>query len=402
MPREKIYTVAVIGGGIIGTAAAMMLQKTAKHKIVIIEAEDKLAAHQTGHNSGVIHSGLYYKPGSLKAKNCVRGRELMYDFCKQNNINFEQCGKVVVAAKENELNILNQLYERGKANGLKQIKLLSKDELKECEPFADGIAGLFVGETGIVDFADVTKKMAEVFEAAGGEIKYRHKFLSVNKSQDYLIIETSGSDIKTDLLINCGGLYSDRIAKMCGINPSLMIIPFRGEYYKLRKEKQPLVKNLIYPVPDPQFPFLGVHFTRMIKGGVEAGPNAVLSFKREGYNKFDFSLHDTIEMLTYSGFWKMAAKYYRMGLSEFVRSFNKLEFVRALQKLVPQIDIEDILPGGSGVRAQALEPDGKLVDDFHIIETDKMINVLNAPSPAATASLSIAEYICSLVEKRIS
>jgi L-2-hydroxyglutarate oxidase len=402
MPGDKIFTAAVIGGGIIGTATAMILQQSGKHKIILIEAEEKLASHQTGHNSGVIHSGLYYKPGSLKAKNCVRGREMMYEFCVQNNINFEQCGKVVVAVEANEISILNELYEKGLANGLHQLKLLSKDEMREYEPFVEGIAGLFVGETGIVDFVEVTDKMGELFETAGGEIKYRHKFLSVNKLQDYLILETSGGEIKTHFLINCGGLYSDRIAKLCGISPSLMIVPFRGEYYKLRREKQHLVKNLIYPVPDPQFPFLGVHFTRMIKGGVEAGPNAVLSFKREGYEKFDFSLQDTLEMMTYTGFWKMASKYYRMGLTEFIRSFNKLEFVRALQKLIPSIEADDILPGGSGVRAQALEPDGKLVDDFRITMVDKMIHVLNAPSPAATASLSIAEYICSLAEKTIS
>jgi len=397
---NKLYDIVIIGGGIIGCAAAMALVKNSSYRVLIIEAEDKLAAHQTGNNSGIIHSGLYYKPGSLKAKNCTEGRKLIYSFCEENNIKFEKCGKIVVAVTEDEIKPLDDLYERGIANGLDGLKKLTSEELRNYEPNITGVAGLFVPQTGIVDFLQVTNTYAKIIKEAGGEIKTGCRFISVSKSGKELVLITTTGDIESKFLVNCGGLYSDRIAKACGVNPGLRIIPFRGEYYKLRKEKEHLVKNLIYPVPDSKFPFLGVHFTRMINGGVEAGPNAVLAFKREGYNKTDFSFKDVSRMMTYPGFWKMASKYYKMGFGEFFRSFSRKAFVKALQKLVPEVQLDDMAKGGAGVRAQALEPNGKLVDDFRIAEAERMIHVLNAPSPAATASISIGNRIAKMVKKK--
>jgi L-2-hydroxyglutarate oxidase len=397
---DKSFDILVIGGGIIGTATALSLLKESKLRILLIEAENELAHHQTGNNSGVIHSGLYYKPGTLKAKNCSEGRELLFDFCEKHSIPFQRCGKVVIASDESEMNSLDELYKRGIANGLIGIKKIAAEEIKSYEPHSKGIAGLFVPQTGIVDYSKVTNKYAQIFLDNGGSIKTNCEFLSLKNSAGELVVLTTKGELKTKLLVNCGGLYCDRIATLCGVNPGLQIVPFRGEYYKLKKEKEYLVNNLIYPVPDPRFPFLGVHFTRMIKGGIEAGPNAVLAFKREGYSKKDFSAGDVFQMFFYSGFWKMASKYYRMGFEEFYRSFSKKAFVKALQKLVPEIQEDDIEPGGSGVRAQALEPDGKLVDDFRIIEAHKMVHVLNAPSPAATASLSIGKTIAELVKKK--
>lgn len=394
--------IIIIGGGIVGMATAMILKEKGTHSITVIEAENEIAAHQTGHNSGVIHSGLYYKPGSLKAKNCVVGRERLYRFCEENNIEHEHCGKVVIATDESEISTLMMLEERGTANELKGIKRLRGDEIKEYEPHAAGIAGLFVPETGIVNYTPVTNKYAELFRNKGGKIITSCRFLSLEQKTDQLILQTTKGDLECRLLVNCGGLYSDRIAKKCGVEPGLRIVPFRGEYYKLKKEKEYLVNNLIYPVPDPRFPFLGVHFTRMIKGGVEAGPNAVLAFKREGYSRNDISLKDLSQMIMFPGFWKMAAKYYKMGFAEFYRSFSKNAFVRSLQKLIPEITEDCIEPGGSGVRAQALERDGKLTDDFRIVESRRMIHVLNAPSPAATASLGIGDKISELILRRIN
>jgi len=399
MPNQKIYDAAIVGGGIVGTATAMALQQNGIRNVIVLEAESKLAAHQTGNNSGVIHSGLYYKPGSLKAKNCVEGRELMYKFCEQHNIKHDRCGKLVIATRQEEIPQLQMLEERGKANGLNGIKRLKSEELKEYEPHANGLAGLFIAETGIVDYNQVTETYAKIIIENGGEVKTKSKFLALAKENNVLIIATMAGEFRTKFLVNCAGLYSDRVAKICGVNPGLQIIPFRGEYYKLKKEKEHLVRNLIYPVPDTRFPFLGVHFTRMIKGGVEAGPNAVLAFKREGYSHKDFSATDILEMIAYSGFWKMAGKYYKMGIGEFYRSFNKNAFVRALQKLVPEVRHDDLTQGGAGVRAQAVDPNGNLVDDFRIIEAEKMIHVLNAPSPAATASISIGKTIAWLVKK---
>ena len=379
----------------------MALQEIGIHSVLVLEAENKLAAHQTGNNSGVIHSGLYYKPGSLKAKNCVEGRELMYKFCEQHDIKHDRCGKLVVAIRQEEIPQLQMLEERGKANGLTGIKRLTSDELKEYEPHVNGLAGLFIAETGIVDYNQVTETYARIILENGGEVKTNRKFLALAKENNTLIIATMAGEFRTKFLVNCAGLYSDKVAKICGVSPGLQIIPFRGEYYKLKKEKEHLVKNLIYPVPDTRFPFLGVHFTRMIKGGVEAGPNAVLAFKREGYSHKDFSATDILEMAAYSGFWKMAGKYYKMGMGEFYRSLNKNAFVRALQKLVPEIEHDDLTQGGAGVRAQAVDSNGNLIDDFRIVEAEKMIHVLNAPSPAATASISIGGTIANKVKERL-
>jgi L-2-hydroxyglutarate oxidase len=399
MTRES-FDIIIIGGGIVGTATALSLKSNPKLNILLIEAEKKLAHHQTGNNSGVIHSGLYYKPGSLKAKNCTEGGELLYKFCDENNIEYKRCGKIVVANNDSELNAMEALFNRGVANGLKGIKKLSSEGIKNYEPHANGISGLFVPQTGIVDYTKVTNAYARLFLKNDGGIETNCKFLSLQILNDELVLVTTKGEFKTKFLVNCGGLYSDKIAKLCGVNPGLQIIPFRGEYFKLKKEKEYLVNNLIYPVPDSQFPFLGVHFTRMINGGVEAGPNAVLAFKRVGYSKKDFSINDVSRMFIYSGFWKMASKYYRMGFGEFYRSFSKKAFVKALQKLVPEIQEDDIEPGGAGVRAQALEANGKLVDDFRIVETNRMVHVLNAPSPAATASLSIGRTIASIVKNK--
>jgi L-2-hydroxyglutarate oxidase len=399
---DNNYDIIIIGAGIVGTATGLSILNQKKLKLLIIEAENRVAAHQTGNNSGVIHSGLYYKPGSLKAVNCTNGRERMYRFCEEHNIKHDRCGKVVVATSKDEIAALEELEKRGIANGLTNLKRLNKDELKSYEPHVSGIEGLFVGETGIVDYVQVTEVYKSLIESNGGTVKTDSKFLNLNMKSGEMIIETTSGSYSTKMIVNCAGLYSDRVAKLCGVEPEVKIIPFRGEYYEINKAKSYLVKNLIYPVPDPRFPFLGVHFTRMINGGIEAGPNAVLAFKREGYTNKDFSISDSAEMFFYPGFWKMAAKFYKMGIEEFYRSFSKTAFVKALQKLIPEITGEDIAPGGAGVRAQALDKNGKLLDDFCIIEKDKMVHVLNAPSPAATASLSIGDSIASLILKRFS
>ena len=401
MKSDTKSSVIIIGGGIVGLASAMLLKQNSDYSVTVIEAEHEPASHQTGNNSGVIHSGLYYKPGSLKAKNCVEGRERMYRFCEENDIRHERCGKLVVAVDETEISPLQMLEERGRANGLKGIKKLRGDEIKEYEPHAAGIAGLLVPETGIVDYKQVTDTYLQKFIENGGEFLNDCRFINLQKENNSLIIETTQGELHCKLLVNCGGLYSDRIAKICGVDPGLQIVPFRGEYYKIKNEKEFLVKNLIYPVPDPKFPFLGVHFTRMIKGGVEAGPNAVLAFKREGYSRTDFSFSDVLQMASFPGFWKMASKHYKMGFKEYYRSLVKSSFVHSLQKLIPEITGDDIEPGGAGVRAQALERDGSLTDDFRIVETKDMVHVLNAPSPAATASLSIGDKIAMLIKNKL-
>jgi L-2-hydroxyglutarate oxidase len=396
------YDIAIIGGGIVGLATAMSLTSRRPLSLIVLEAENHLAGHQTGHNSGVIHSGLYYKPGSLKARNCVEGREAMYRFCQEHGIAHEQCGKLVVATGEQELPALTTLEERGQANGLKGIKRLRPEALKEYEPHVAGIAGLVVPETGIVDYKQVAQTYANLIRQAGGLIQTGARVLGCQQRSDELVLETAQGDIHCRHLVNCGGLQSDRIARLCGVDPGLKIVPFRGEYYELIPERHSLVKNLIYPVPDPRFPFLGVHFTRMIHGGVEAGPNAVLAFKREGYHRSSFSPRDAWETLMYRGFWRLAGKYWRMGSGEFYRSFSKRAFVKALQKLIPELGFADVYPAGAGVRAQALAPNGFLVDDFCIVETPRMIHVLNAPSPAATASISIGQTIAGMAEKHLA
>jgi len=397
--NSKTYDIAVIGGGIVGCATAMALSALKNIKLILLEAETELAHHQTGNNSGVIHSGLYYKPGSLKAKNCVEGSQALYQFCQEHGVAVEQCGKLVVATDPKEIPLLDELEIKGNANGLQGIKRLVAQELKEYEPHVSGVAGLHIRETGIVDYIGVTNKYAEVVKQRGGEILTGARVIGFQKSGRELVLETTHGTIHIKNLVNCAGLQSDRVAKMCGVEPGLKIIPFRGEYYQLVPEKYHLVKNLIYPVPDPQFPFLGVHYTRMIHGGIEAGPNAVLAFKREGYKKTSFSMRDSAEIFAYPGFWVLAAKHWKMGMSEIYRSLSKAAFVSALQKLIPELEDKDIQTGGAGVRAQALEPNGFLVDDFRIVEAERMVHILNAPSPAATASISIGKIVAGIAAK---
>ncbi len=390
------YDIAIIGGGIVGLATALKLSQQFTDKLVVIEAETHLATHQTGHNSGVIHSGLYYKPGSLKAKNCVRGRNELYQFCETHHLPFDRCGKIVVATQDEEIPRLQTLHKRGVMNGLTGLRWLQPDEIAEFEPHAQGLLALHVPETGIVDYQQVSNKYGDLIEASGGQIQLNTRLLACHTGPHEIVLNTTKGEIRCHSLINCCGLQSDRVARLCGADPKLKIIPFRGEYYELIPEKQNLVRNLIYPVPDPEFPFLGVHFTRMIQGGVEAGPNAVFAFKREGYDRFSFSWPDFKESLGYSGFRYVASKYWKMGVGEFYRSLSKRAFVKALQKLLPELEYQDVQRSGAGVRAQAVEPDGSLVDDFRIVQMEKMIHVLNAPSPAATASLSIGQSIAEM------
>jgi len=401
MAPHAPFDVAIIGGGIVGAATAVSLAQKHSLSVCIIETESELAFHQTGHNSGVIHSGLYYKPGSRKARNCTEGRELMYDHCLRHGIPHERCGKLVVATTDQEIAMLETLYERGIANGLTGVKQLTGEELTEYEPHVTGRRGLFVPQTGIVHYPDVVRSFAEIVRNHGGEIRTGTKFLGAAVTNGVLTLQTTAGEIHSRFLINCAGLHCDDVARRCGIDVDIRIVPFRGEYYELKKEKQYLVRNLIYPVPDPRYPFLGVHFTRMISGGVEAGPNAVLALKKEGYSKTDFSFGDLAAMAGFPGFWKMARQHYRMGVEEFRRSFSKKLFVRALQKLIPEIEENDVVPSGSGVRAQALDRNGKLLDDFYFKESEKMIHVLNAPSPAATSSLSIGRTIGAMAASRL-
>lgn len=394
----ETFDIAVIGGGIVGTATAMALLSKPGRSVVVLEAEGRLAAHQTGHNSGVIHSGLYYKPGSLKAANCTAGREALYRFCSEQGIRHERCGKIVVATSADELPDLARLEERGRANGLEGIDRLTGDEIREYEPHVTGIAGLRVPQTGIVDYEQVTEAFGRIVRERGGEIRLDCRVLGVRRDTGGLVVQTGTGEVRARHFINCAGLQSDRVAKLCGVEPGVRIVPFRGEYYELAGEKEHLVRNLVYPVPDPAFPFLGVHFTRMIGGGVEAGPNAVLAFKREGYAKTSFSFRDSYDTFTYPGAIRLFSKHWKMGVGEFYRSFSKRAFLAALRRLLPELELGDLQPGGAGVRAQAVGPDGALIDDFRIVEAERMIHVLNAPSPAATASISIGQKIAGLAE----
>lgn len=388
------YNVIIVGAGIVGLATAYtILNKNANVKLLLIEKENEVAKHQTGNNSGVIHSGIYYKPGSLKAINCRRGYQMLLDFCDENNIEYDICGKVIAATSENELHALENIYNRGIENGLNGLEYLSENQLKEKEYHVNGIKGIFVPQTGIIDFKVVSEKLAELIRKKGGEIIFNTSLQKIKNSQDEIIIETNNGEYYSKFVITCAGLQSDRIARMTKPDLDVRIIPFRGEYYKLKDSSKTLVKNLIYPVPDPAFPFLGVHFTRMINGDVECGPNAVFSFKREGYSKISFDLKDTIESITWRGFHKVALNYWQVGMGEFYRSFNKNAFVKALQKLIPEIKESDLIKGGAGVRAQACDKNGKLIDDFYFVEQKNIIHVCNAPSPAATSALSIGEYI---------
>ena len=393
------YDIAIIGGGIIGLATALELSKQfPRYSIGVLEKEADLAAHQTGHNSGVIHSGIYYKPGSLKAKNCVAGARSLKEFCEENNIEYEMCGKVIVATDEREMASLEELYRRGTANGVPGLRIISAEELREMEPHARGIKALHSPNTGIIDYTEVTKAYSRVFQKNGGEVLTSTRVRRI-RSDDGILLETERGDVSAKYLVNCAGLYSDSVARMTGMKQDLRIIPFRGEYYMLSPEASHLVRGLIYPVPNPEFPFLGVHFTRTVHGEVEAGPNAVLAFAREGYEMTRINLAETLGTLCYRGFWAMSARYWKMGMKEFYRSLNKGAFVRSLQKLVPDIEASHLTRGGAGVRAQEVERNGLMADDFHISETPNAIHVRNAPSPGATASLAIGKDIVSVAAK---
>lgn len=395
------YDIIVIGGGIVGLATAYQtLEKNPNLKLLLLEKENKLAKHQTGNNSGVIHSGLYYKPRSLKATNCINGYQMLLDFCDQEGIAYDLCGKVVVATENFQKPLLENLYQRGLQNGLDKISRISIEELKEIEPHVQGVAALKVPYTGIIDYVQVAEKYGDKIRALGGEIILGAKVTDIKELGNNSIVSTTNENFETSLVINCCGLYSDKIARKTSDEVDLKIIPFRGEYFKLKPEKEYLVKHLIYPVPDPNFPFLGVHFTRMMKGGVEAGPNAVLAFKREGYKKTQINIPELAETLMWPGFQKVAWKYWKTGFGEMYRSFSKAAFTKALQGLIPEIQEDDLVDGGAGVRAQACDRTGGLLDDFSIIETKKAINVCNAPSPAATSSLSIGNTVSDLALKR--
>ncbi len=392
------YDIIVIGAGIVGLATAFQIKKKRPNvRLLLIEKESQVAAHQTGHNSGVIHSGLYYKPGSLKATNCIDGYNRLIDFCNTYDVPYELCGKIVVATKTEELAQLKILMERGQANGLNGLKELNEGQLKEIEPHVKGVAGLKVPQTGIINYTAVSQKYADLILEMDGEIRLGERVSSISKSGNTSTVVTQNGSYDTSLVINCAGLYSDKVAQFTEKDKvDLRIIPFRGEYYELKPERQFLVKHLIYPVPDPNFPFLGVHFTRMIEGGVEAGPNAVLAFKREGYKKLDFNFAEFAETLAWPGFRKVAAKYWQTGIGEYYRSFSKAAFTKALQALIPEITADDLVPGGAGVRAQACDYTGGLLDDFKIIENEQAINVCNAPSPAATSSLAIGNTVAAM------
>jgi (S)-2-hydroxyglutarate dehydrogenase len=386
--------VIIIGGGVVGLAVALEITRRFPGKrLLVLEKEARVARHQSGHNSGVIHSGVYYKPGSLKARLCVAGAAAMIAFCREHNVPHNVCGKVIVATETDELPRLEELRRRGEANGLTRLRLIGPEELREIEPYARGLQALHVPATGVTDYAAVCEKYADLISTAGGTVLTSACATGIRRMPNEIVVETSRGAFSTSALINCAGLFSDRIARMAGDNPGVHIVPFRGEYYDLKPERDSLVRALIYPVPDPRFPFLGVHFTRRVTGKVDAGPNAILALAREGYSHADISLRDLASSLAFPGFRRMARQHWRKGLDEWHRSLSKTAFVRALQRLLPDVRENDLVPGGSGVRAQALRPDGSLVDDFQFLPSGKILHVLNVPSPAATASLAIGKAI---------
>lgn len=395
--------VTIIGGGIVGLATALKLKEAQPNlNILVLEKEENVAQHQTGHNSGVIHSGIYYKPGSLKALNCKRGYDLLLEFCNKNEIKYDLCGKVIVATIQQQKTALENIYNRGIENNLVGIKKITKEQVNEIEPHVNCVEGVWVPQTGIISYTEVSIKIASLFKEKGGEIRFNNKVVGIKANKSTYTIETNKASFETKMVINCAGLYSDKIAQLTSKKIDIKIVPFRGEYYELNKDKEYLVKNLIYPVPNPDFPFLGVHFTRMIGGGIEAGPNAVLAFKREGYSRWQINFSELFETITYPGFKKIATKYWDEGVMEMKRSFSKKLFVKALQELIPEIQYNDVHRAGAGVRAQACDTKGGLLDDFSIIEDKYLINVLNAPSPAATSSLAIGEHIAQRALKQLS
>ncbi|MEX0703708.1 MAG: L-2-hydroxyglutarate oxidase [Planctomycetales bacterium] len=397
------HDLVILGGGIVGLATAYRFgERFPDRRIVLLEKEPELARHQTGHNSGVLHSGIYYKPGSLRAINCRAGREAMVAFCAEQGIPHEICGKVIVAVDESEVPRLERIHERGLANGVK-CEIIGRERLAELEPHAAGVRAIHVPEAGIVDYVAVCRRLAEIVRERGGEIRTSARVTAIaQRNGEVVVVESTQGPVAAKLAVNCTGLYSDRVAKLAGQGPDAKIVPFRGEYYELKPEAEHLCRNLIYPVPDPEFPFLGVHFTRMVQGGVECGPNAVLAFAREGYKKTDINLRDLCESLTYIGFLRMAAKHWKTGCGEMWRSFSKRAFVKALQRLMPEIRAEHLHAAPAGVRAQALSRDGNLVDDFLVFEHGRVVNVCNAPSPAATASLNIGRLIVEKLAERVA
>jgi len=400
---EKQYDIAIIGGGIVGLATAMeLLDRYPTLKLVVLEKEHELAQHQTGRNSGVIHSGIYYTPGSLKAKACVAGKARLLRFCDEHGVSYELCGKVIVATHEEELPRLEQLYQRGLANGVPGLEMIGPERLREIEPYAVGIKALYSPTTGIVDYGQVAQAYAREVTSHGGEILLDHEVSSIEQRNGHYRLSTPADIVEARYVIGCAGLYADRVARLNGMLSTPQIVPFRGDYYVLQRERASMVRGMIYPVPDPRFPFLGVHFTRRMNGDVWLGPNAVLAFAREGYRRFDINLGEVWETLRYRGFRRLALKYWRVGLEEMYRDFNKAAFLKALQRYVPDLRLADLLPGSAGVRAQALAPDGTLVDDFVVNHQGGQLHVRNAPSPAATSSLAIADMIVDTAERNFA
>ena len=394
------YDIAIIGGGIIGLSTAMhILQKRPTLKVVVVEKENTLAKHQTGNNSGVIHSGIYYKPGSWKSEFCVSGVTKIKEFCDDNEIEYVECGKTIVATSENELGRLQDLYERGQANGVPGLEMIGPERLQEIEPHVAGVQALWSPKTGIVDYVKITNRYADIFQENGGSVLLNTMVQNIDVREGEINIDTNNGTLNTKHVINCAGLYSDKVAEMMGQDIGVHIIPFRGEYYKLSSSAEHLVKGLIYPVPDPRFPFLGEHYTRNIHGYVEAGPNAVLAFQQEGYKKTDINVGELSRTFMFPGFWKMLKNNWKTGMSELYRSYNKNKFVSDLQRLIPSIDSDSLVAGGAGVRAQAVDKTGFLLDDFKIVETSNSLHVINAPSPGATSSLAIGEHLSDLAEK---
>ncbi len=395
--------IVIVGGGIVGLATAYKLGRLfPSHRITVLEKESSVGRHQTGNNSGVLHCGLYYKPGSIKARLAVTGIREMVEFCQQHDISHEVCGKIVVAIDNTEVERLKALEKRGKENGLDGLKWLDQSAMREIEPHVGGVAALKVPQEGIVDYPQVAQKLVGEISAAGNQVLCGEKVTILQRRENQWLIQTLKNEYRADYIIGCAGLYSDRVSQLSGGTRNVRIIPFRGEYYEIKPERQKLVNHLIYPVPDPQFPFLGVHFTRLIHGGIEAGPNAVLAFSREGYRKTDINLADLVDASSFPGLWRFIAKYPKMTVDELRRSFSKRRFCESLQRLVPEIQMDDLVPGGAGVRAQAMSPEGTLIQDFELVEREGALHVLNAPSPAATASLAIGGEIAERVKRNLS
>ena len=392
----QTHDIAVIGGGIVGLATARFLSERQVGSIVVLEAEDELSLHQTGRNSGVIHSGLYYRPGSDKARFCAAGRDELYRFCEEHEIEYQRCGKLVVAVDENELPALERLAERARANGLEGVERLDESGIQHREPATVGVSALWVPQTGVVDFRQVARRLAELTGQRGGQILTSARVRRVVTEGGFNTIETDSKTVRCRLLINCAGLQADRVARLCGLKPEIRLVPFRGEYFELTGSAAERVNGLVYPVPDPRMPFLGVHLTRTLDGRVLAGPNAVLAWKREGYKASDFSLRDSADTLLFPGFWKLAAGFWRTGAGEMYRSWSRKAFLPALQRMMPEVAGDQLQPARSGVRAQAIDGSGKLLDDFQILQSERMLHVLNAPSPAATAALAIGRHLSGM------